>query len=330
MNSQAPKETWSPMNSFTQVGAYGTTCNTSCSSRQYNRKRAGIDALVRGSSTRFFSSQDLDWNGVCLEFHDASPTERSAASSADHVIALFTNHRARGESEISPGRFAPYSYSPGAINVFPAGSIPACRPVTHTKMIICSIDPSLVSELSAESDLRHKTEFRHRRNLRDSSLGNLITLLADEARSGGTSGRLYVELLTRALALRFLGLASDTRDFKLVRRSKLPTFALSRVLEKMELEAAEDLDLHTLARESGYSKSQFLRMFRASMGCSPHQWLIQLRIERVKQMLRRGSIPLIEIAAACGFSSHAHLSTSFRKAVGVSPNQYRRVPDLFM
>lgn len=46
-------------------------------------------------------------------------------------------------------------------------------------------------------------------------------------------------------------------------------------------------------------------------------------------MLRRGSIPLIEIAAACGFSSHAHLSRSFRKAVGVAPNQYRRVPDLF-
>jgi AraC family transcriptional regulator len=98
----------------------------------------------------------------------------------------------------------------------------------------------------------------------------------------------------------------------------------------MELEAAEDLDLHTLARESGYSKSQFLRMFRASMGCSLHQWLIQLRIERAKQMLRRGSIPLIEIAAACGFSSHAHLSKGFRKAVGVAPNQNRRVPDPFM
>jgi AraC family transcriptional regulator len=155
--------------------------------------------------------------------------------------------------------------------------------------------------------------------------------LADEARSGGTSGRLYVELLTRALALRFLGLASDTRDVKLVRRSKnVPTFALSRVLERMEVGAAEDLNLHTLARESGYSKSQFLRMLRASMGCSPHQWLIQLRIERAKQMLRRGSIPLIEIAAACGFSSHAHLSRSFRKTVGVAPNQYRRVHDLIM
>jgi hypothetical protein len=42
-------------------------------------------------------------------------------------------------------------------------------------MIICSIDPSLVTELSAESDLPHKTEFSRRTNLRDSSLGNLIT-----------------------------------------------------------------------------------------------------------------------------------------------------------
>ena len=124
INSQAPKETWSPMNRFTQVEAYGTTCITSCSSRQYNRKRAGIDALVRGSSTRFFSSQDLDWNGVCLEFHDASPTERSESLSADHVIALFTNHRARGESEISSGRFAPYSYSPGPSTYFLPGGFP--------------------------------------------------------------------------------------------------------------------------------------------------------------------------------------------------------------
>jgi hypothetical protein len=75
------------MNRLTQVEACGTACITSCSSRQYNRKCAGIDALVRGSSTRFFSSQDLDWNGVCLEFHDASPTERSEASSADHVMS---------------------------------------------------------------------------------------------------------------------------------------------------------------------------------------------------------------------------------------------------
>src|SRR5258705_2770605 len=102
------------MNRFTQVEACETTRITSCSSRQYDRKRAGIDALVRGSSTRFFSSQDLDWYGVCLEFLNTSPTERTEASSADIVIALFTNHRAPGETETWPGRLGPSPYSPGA------------------------------------------------------------------------------------------------------------------------------------------------------------------------------------------------------------------------
>jgi AraC family transcriptional regulator len=97
-----------------------------------------------------------------------------------------------------------------------------------------------------------------------------------------------------------------------------------RVLEKMEAEAASDLDLSTLAAEIGYSKSHFLRMFRAGMRCSPHQWLMQLRVERVKKMLRESSDSLIDIAAASGFSSHSHLSRTFRQFVGVTPNQYRR------
>jgi len=88
-----------------------------------------------------------------------------------------------------------------------------------------------------------------------------------KARSG-VLGKTLRGTLTRALALRFSRLASDTRAFKLVRRSKLPTFALSRVLERMELETAETSTSTLWLARVCYSKSQFLRMFRASMGCS--------------------------------------------------------------
>jgi AraC family transcriptional regulator len=97
----------------------------------------------------------------------------------------------------------------------------------------------------------------------------------------------------------------------------------------MEAEVASDLDLSTLAAEIGYSKSHFLRMFRVGMRCSPHQWLMQLRVERVKKMLRESSDSLIDIAAASGFSSHSHLSRTFRQFVGVTPNQYRRNRSIF-
>jgi AraC family transcriptional regulator len=105
---------------------------------------------------------------------------------------------------------------------------------------------------------------------------------------------------------------------------KLQKRLLQRVLGRMRAELATDLDLHTLAAESGYSRSHFLRTFRAAMGCSPHQWLTRLRLEQAKTMLRENSPSLIAIALDCGFSSHAHFSNTFRQIVGVTPSDYRR------
>ena len=92
----------------------------------------------------------------------------------------------------------------------------------------------------------------------------------------------------------------------------------------MKVDLATDLDLNTLAAESGYSRSHFLRMFRAAMGCSPHQWLTRPRVEQAKTILRENSISLIDIALDSGFSSHAHFSSTFRQIAGVTPSEYRR------
>jgi AraC-like DNA-binding protein len=108
------------------------------------------------------------------------------------------------------------------------------------------------------------------------------------------------------------------------RCGKLQRRLLQRVLDRMNVDPAATLDLNTLAAESGYSRSHFLRTFRAVMGCSPHQWLTRLRVEQAKKILREQSISLIDIALACGFSSHAHFSNTFRQIVGVTPSDYRR------
>jgi len=100
---------------------------------------------------------------------------------------------------------------------------------------------------------------------------------------------------------------------------------LKRVLDRMKADLATDLDLVTLAAESGYSRSHFLRKFRAAMGCSPHQCLTRLRVEQAKTLLRENSISLIDIALDCGSSGHAHFSNTFRKIVGVTPSEYRRI-----
>jgi transcriptional regulator GlxA family with amidase domain len=105
---------------------------------------------------------------------------------------------------------------------------------------------------------------------------------------------------------------------------KLQRRLLQRVLHRMQADLAADLDLNTLAAESSYSRSHFVRTFRTAMGCSPHQWLTRLRMEQAKTILRERSISLIDIALDCGFSSHAHFSNTFRQIIGVTPSEYRR------
>jgi AraC family transcriptional regulator len=105
--------------------------------------------------------------------------------------------------------------------------------------------------------------------------------------------------------------------------SPLPRHLLQRVLERMH-DLVADLDLQTLAAESGCSRSHFLRMFEAATGRTPHRYVQQLRLERAQELIRKGSTPLIDIAALCGFASHAHMSRVFRQLLGVTPSQYRR------
>jgi transcriptional regulator GlxA family with amidase domain len=109
-------------------------------------------------------------------------------------------------------------------------------------------------------------------------------------------------------------------------RPRVANHRLRRVVTRMECDRSKDLDLKTLASESGYSKSHFLRIFRGATGYTPHKFLVQLRIEKAQDMIKSESSPLlVEIALECGFSSHAHLSRAFRQLLGVTPSEYRRL-----
>jgi AraC family transcriptional regulator len=147
----------------------------------------------------------------------------------------------------------------------------------------------------------------------------------EEIQAGAPSGKLYADSLALALGMRFVLAAEASQCDELHSPvSALPPLSLKRVLERMKCEFREDLSLATLAAESGYSRAHFLRMFRAATGRTPHQYLLDLRLEEAQRRMRLSSTPLIDIAATCGFSSHSHLSKAFRHRVGVTPSQYRR------
>jgi AraC family transcriptional regulator len=64
-------------------------------------------------------------------------------------------------------------------------------------------------------------------------------------------------------------------------------------------------------------------MFHAAVGQTPHRYLIHLRLAYAKKLLRHKRVSLIDVAAACGFSSHGHMTHVFRRTLGMTPSEYR-------
>jgi AraC family transcriptional regulator, arabinose operon regulatory protein len=107
-------------------------------------------------------------------------------------------------------------------------------------------------------------------------------------------------------------------------RSAAERVAASVVWMKSRL--AEPLRLAELANHSGLSVPHYTVLFRRHTGFTPIDWFIRLRIQWACELLDTCQCSVGEIARQTGFSDPYYFTRCFRRVVGVSPRQYRRVP----
>jgi transcriptional regulator of acetoin/glycerol metabolism/AraC-like DNA-binding protein len=103
----------------------------------------------------------------------------------------------------------------------------------------------------------------------------------------------------------------------------LPPGALRRVREYIDVHLGDRTQLTELAAVAGVSVHHFAREFKRSTGATPHDYLMQKRVDRAREMLARTGWSLSEVAFAAGFSDQSHMARHFRRLVGMTPGQFR-------
>lgn len=106
-------------------------------------------------------------------------------------------------------------------------------------------------------------------------------------------------------------------------RAVSSNYAVGRAQQYMERHYSENITVAMLAEMGHLSESNFNRVFKKETGRTPIEYLIEVRIEKSKTLLRRKEIPITEIAMRCGFGSSAHFASGFKRVTKVSPSQYR-------
>jgi transcriptional regulator GlxA family with amidase domain len=102
------------------------------------------------------------------------------------------------------------------------------------------------------------------------------------------------------------------------------------IIELMESNLAEPLSLLEIADDAGLSRRQIERLFRQEMGRSPARYYLEIRLDRARHLLVQSSMPVVEVAVACGFVSASHFSKCYRELYNRSPQQERAERKLSM
>ena len=106
-------------------------------------------------------------------------------------------------------------------------------------------------------------------------------------------------------------------------RSVSNNYAVARAEQYIEIHYQEKITVKFLAELGNLSISSFNRIFKKETKMTPMDYLMQIRLEQSKKILKRKEIPITEVAIRCGFNSSAHFSTSFRKCYKITPKEYR-------
>jgi AraC family transcriptional regulator len=165
---------------------------------------------------------------------------------------------------------------------------------------------------------------RPSRKFADKRLSAMVTAVHAEMVAGFPSGRLFLDSIEQAMAVTLVnGHAVRHRPLQFS-RGGLGSARLRRIKELVHAKMEDDLSLDDMAQSVGLSTAHFARMFRKSMGETPHQFVLRQRLERAKAMLRAPDARVLDVAVACGFKTQQHFAQAFRDICGVSPTEYRQ------
>jgi AraC-like DNA-binding protein len=102
----------------------------------------------------------------------------------------------------------------------------------------------------------------------------------------------------------------------------IETQAVQQVRHKLEDEYDQHVSLEHLASLVGLEPLYLIRVFKKSVGISPHSYQIQVRVAHAQRLLRAG-LSIADAAIACGFFDQSHLNRAFKKVVGLTPGSFR-------
>jgi AraC family transcriptional regulator len=258
---------------------------------------------------------------LLIERHELNPSEAETVIIPEQVLTL-NLRRCAVEYEDSTGDCHGLIRAKGSVVIEKRACEHRFRWTSPASALVVRLSDAALEEAAEVAPLTSEG-VPVDRSIQDRRLSSLLFALEREQMHGYPAGRLFVDGIEKALAAILVRYDGIARHSPQVYKGGLAPYRMKRATEFIRAHIEENITLNELARNVGLSPSHFCSLFRKTSGKTPHQFVLQCRIQHAKSLLTKPSHSILDVALASGFRTHQHFSRIFRREVGIPPSAYR-------
>jgi AraC family transcriptional regulator len=283
-----------------------------------------IDGNYENAFSQIFSHPPLlssrwtMWQGISLEYLHLPSGETPEYSLKQFTVSINLGQSAKVERIMDKHLQTGLMFT-GAVGLCPMNTSQAIRWDRDTNILSLSLEHELLTRNAVELLDTDEYEMLPHLITQDALIYQIGLGLKTQLQTNGSDSCLYAESAATFLAVHLLQKYTTRKSSIQEYTGSFPLQKLKQVIDYIHDHLAEEISLNAIANYLGMSRYYFCRLFKQSTGITLHQYVIQQRVERAKQLLLQGEMSIADIALACGFSHQSHLNRHFKRLTGVTP-----------
>ena len=271
------------------------------------------------------STRSLAAGLLTLEYFEAEPASMPSSVFAQHHILINLKDEPHRVENWRDGERRDFTFHKNEIVVTPAGVDSGWRWHAKSRCIVITITPERL-ERFAHTELGvllTPQQLVDQPQFEDADIAGAAFNAYSELEESGHGSAVMYESLVRVFLVKLIRRYGIERDEEHQFSKAFTAEHYRRVLDHVAKRYGTPIAVEDLAEVAGLSASHFSRLFRETIGETPHRFITAYRVEQSQKMLEDATKPLLDVALICGFSDQPHFTRVFKKHTGMTPKQFR-------
>jgi AraC family transcriptional regulator len=249
------------------------------------------------------------------------PSELEYYMSSQVCITLNKTADMKAECKDSSGRWKTMLSHSGSISFTPVKFAGAARWQGSCEAINLYFDARWLDGMDKDYAPAAPSIIEPKYGIADRVVTRLIDDVYQDNLNGSPFGLMYAEALALAAFHRLAALTTRHSTSRSLRAEGI----VKRAVAFIHANLHAPMSVRDVAAAAGFNGNlySFTRTFKRHCGRAPHQYVLDARLEKARDLLLLGKDDITDVALSCGFYSLSHFSVAFKNRWGIPPSAIR-------